>query len=311
MSEFKDAAIYLHEMEQARIEADKIKADNDKFIKESAEERYDHLRNDRRKIQQAFSEYKLMVKDVCLAYVIEGMMNPAIDLSTLEPKDQNMVHGLVNNYIKEAGGASAILARIGNKTSLLDTIKEEVEEVSEEIIAKADPQNPETFVVDKEDVEKMMKKLNANDDFDEVKSAIAIRVVGAEDSFLSNAQAEKEKIKEIMLKAEDKCKSVDADTEMSDEVKDDIKQEATRMAQREISRINNMPKKSVFDEMVRLFSQSAVKNNRKEFLLESGHANIDRIYSTVKSMYTLLETIQSSKLERVDEAYIDNALKSI
>ena len=311
MSDMKEAAIYLHEMEVAEQKTAQEKADRERMLKEEAESRYDHLKNDRRKVQEAFLEYKKMVKDVCLQYAIEGMMETAIAKTALETKDQNMLHGLVNNYIQEAGGATNILMRASGKTYLLDTIKEEVEEVTDTIIAKADPQDPNTFVVDKKDVKQMMDKLNKNDDYEEVKSAIAVRVVGAEDSFVTNAQAEKEKINDIMLKAEDKCKAADADTEMSDEVKDEIKQEATREMKRELTRINETPKKAIFDEMVRLFSTSSLKNQRPGFIQENGHIDQERVYNTVKTMYTLVETLSTSKLERVDEAFIASVMEDM
>lgn len=311
MSELRESALYLYEAEEAAKKAAADKMEAQRRLDEEAIEKYEHLRFDRRKIQEGFMDYKRFVKDVLLQYTIEGLMDTVIDQKALEENDQNLLHGLVENYIKQGGGADAILRRCANKTILLDTIKEEVEVAAEEIIAKADPKDPDTFIVDKDDVAKMMKKLTTNDDYNEVKSAIAVRVVGAEDSFITNNQAEKEKLKEIILKAEDKCKEVDADPDMNADTKEAIKQEAMQIAQRETVRIKESPRKAIFDEMVRLFSNSAMKNQRKKFLTESGNINAERVITSVKTMYALIETLNSTKLEKVDEAFIDEVMKEV
>ena len=63
MSELRESALYLYEAEQAaqKAEADKIEAQ--KKLDEEAIEKYEHLRFDRRKIQEGFMDYKRFVKE--------------------------------------------------------------------------------------------------------------------------------------------------------------------------------------------------------------------------------------------------------
>ena len=310
MSEAKESALYLHnlyEQEQQLREEEVLK---EAKIAEEAQNKYDELRYKPIKIQEAYNEFKLCVRNLCLQYVIEGMMSEALH-KTLNDRDQNMVHGLVENFVKSNGGASAILSRVANKTMLLDTIKEEVEETSEEIIAKVDPKDPTTFVVDKKDIEKMMDKLNDEDDFEEVKSAIAIRVVGAEDSFVDNCKAERDKTSELIANTEDKCKAVDADEDMSDEVKEKIKQEAQHELRRNLNKILESHSPYVFDEMVRQLSRSSLKKQTPAFMLESGKVDQERVVNTVKAVYTLIEALSTSKLYPVDEEFLNQTIAEL
>lgn len=311
MGEFKESAKYLYEMEQTEQKKAQALREEAQRLEEEAIDKYYHAKEDAKKVRAAYLEFKSMVKDTCLQYAIEGMMETAIAKASLSERDQNMLHGLVNNYIKEAGGAGNILIASSGKTIVLDTIKEEVKETSEEIIAKADPSDTNTFVIDKKDLEVMMDKLNKNDDFEDVKTAIAVRVVGAEDSFITNCEAEKQKMEEIMTQAEDKAKEVDADPNMDDDVKEEIKQEAANAAKHKIFMMNESPKKAVYDEMVRRLSRSAIKDQRGAFLQENGHIDTERVYTTVKTMYTLIEALNTSKLENVDEVFIESVMKEI
>lgn len=310
MSEAKESALYLHNLFEQRTAKAEEAARQEKLLKEEAIARYDSLTQDRFKLRDAFNEYKICVKDVCLQYVIEELMSTAMNKSD-KAINQNMIHGLVENFVKTSGGASAILTRCKGKTYLLDCIKEEVEEETEEIVAKADPEDPSTFVIDKEDINKLLDKLNKNDDFDEVKSAIAIRVVSAEDNFVSNCKADKEKKEEILTQTAEKTKEVDKDDKMSDETKEKIKEEYQIKCKQALTKLAEASKPAIFDEMVRRLTNTTYRKQSKNFLLENGAPDTDRIIYTVKSIYTLIEALSSSKLYPVDEEFINEVLEEL
>ena len=310
MSEAKERALYLHNLFEQNAAKAEESAKQEKILREEAMAKYESLTQDRFKLRDAFNEYKVCVKDVCLQYVVEELMSTALAKSVGE-KDQNMLHGLVEHFIRENGGANKILSNCKGKTYLLDTIIEEVEEETEEIVAKADPEDPSTFVVDKEDIGKLIDKLNKNDDFDEVKSAIAIRVVGAEDSFITNCKADQQKREDILLKADEKCKEVDADDKMSDETKAAIKEEYRNNCKRELQKLAEAPKHAIFDEMVSRFSRTVYANQNKGFMLENGNVDTDRVINTVKMMYSIIEAFSSSKLVPMDEEFIHEILEEL
>ena len=164
MGELRDAALFRQQIleESTRIENEKI--NTLKSLEEANQAKYDDLRYTRKKIQEAYCDYKRFVKNTCLEYAIAGLMEGALSETELDDRDKNLVVGFVKGFVNEQGGATTILAKANGRTFVIDSIKEAVEEETEEIIAKADPKNPETFVVDKDDLEKMMNKLDNNDD---------------------------------------------------------------------------------------------------------------------------------------------------
>ena len=50
---------------------------------------------------------------------------------------------------------------------------------------------------------------------------------------------------------------------------------------------------------------------RKEFVLENGRLDVDKVVETVRCMYTVLETVSSLNLEKVDDKYIEETLNSM
>ena len=312
MGELRDAALFRQQIleESTRIENEKI--NTLKSLEEANQAKYDDLRYTRKKIQEAYCDYKRFVKNTCLEYAIAGLMEGALSETELDDRDKNLVVGFVKGFVNEQGGATTILTKANGRTFVIDSIKEAVEEETEEIIAKADPKNPETFVVDKDDLEKMMNKLDNNDDYNEVKSAVAIRVIGAEDAFVTNSLQRKEELDDIVASAEEKSATVDADPEMSDETKEAIKQEIAIEAKKKLTRLDEAPRKAIFDEMARRLSNSSMKNNRKNFIIEeSGRVDMDRVVKTVKVMYSLMEALSTSKLITVDEAFINETLENL
>ena len=302
-----------HEMNLAWMEnyTAQQKAEKEKLMAE--QNAYQDLRERREKLAEVYGEFKMFVEDTIFAYVLESLMEGAINESEMDEIDLHIHKNLIKQYIKENGGAMGILNRVKGKTILLDTIREEVEEEVEKIVDKCDREDPTTFVIDKEDIQKVMDKLNDTDSFDDVKSAIAIRVSSAEDAFLNDNRAEKEKMQEIIQKAQDKIDAVNADEMMDDETKKAIAQEATMISKREMNRIRENSKRSIYDSMIHKFAESCLKKEglRKKYVDENGKLDVARVNKTVKSMYALMECVGTCKIEKIDDAYIDEVLASL
>ena len=302
-----------HEMNLAWMENHnaQLAAEKEKLVAE--QNSYQDLRERREKLAEVYGEFKMFVENTILQFVIEGLMSEALKESEMDEIDLHMEHSLVKQYIEENGGAMAILNKVKGKTALLDMIREEVEEEVEKIVDKCDKDDPTTFCIDKNDIAKIMDKLNNEDNFKDVKSAIAIRVTSAEDAFLNDNRAEKEQMQEIIQKAQDKIDKVNNDEYMDDETKKAIAQEATMISKREMNRVRENKKRSIFDECVHRFSASCMKREglKKNYVTEDGKLNMDRVVKTVRTIYGLMEAVQTSKLEKITDAYIDEVLASL
>ena len=287
------------------------KAEKEKLMAE--QNRYQDVRERRERLAEVYGEFKMFVEDTLLQYTLESLMEDAINESEMDQIDQHIKTNLIKQYIKENGGAMGILNKVKGKTILLDTIREEVEDAVEKIVDKCDKDDPTTFNIDKEDIQKVMDKLNNEDNFQDVKSAIAIRVTSAEDAFLNDNRAEKDQMQEIIQKAQDKIDTVNNDETMDDDTKKAIAQEAAMLSKREMNRIRESKRRTIYDQLVHKFAESCMKREglRKTYVTEDGKLNMDRVNRTVKSIYSLMECISTAKFEKIDDAYIDQVIASL
>lgn len=302
-----------HQMNEAWMEEYNNKQQAEQELIESEHERLYNLKDRRQKLRDVFAEYKIFVEDTLFQYVIEDLMSVALDESEMDDVDKAIKSNLVKQYIKENGHAQNILLRGAGKTYVIDTIRDVIKEAEDEIVDKADPESPETLSIDKEDIAKVMDKLNNEENFDDVKQAIAVRVTSAEDAFINSNRAEKEAMQEIIQQGQDKINKANASEDMDDATKEAIAQEAARVSKRKMTALRENKKRSIFDEMVHRFAESCMKKEglAANYLTESGKLNSDRVVMTVKTMYTLMEALQTTKFEIIDDKYIEDVLKSM
>ena len=65
--------------------------------------------------------------------------------------------------------------------------------------------------------------------------------------------------------------------------------------------------------MVHSMCESAMKHKEtthKEFFAEGGHLDMGKIVDRTKLMYTFLEMLNTTKIEKIDENYIANVVSS-
>ena len=285
----------------------------EKDLIESEHNRLEDIKYNRDKLIEAYQEFKVFAKDTVLQYVIEELMSNSFDNTVMDTYDNHIKDSIIKNYIKENGGASVILRRCSGKTNLLNMIKEEVENTTKEIVDKVDKDNPDSFIINKEDIEATMDKLNKKDNFNDVKDTIAIKVISAEDSFINDNKAEKENIDEIIQQGQEKIDKANDDLNLSDDRKAAIAQEANMFTKRKLVQYRENKRRSVFDEMVHRFAKSCMKREglHKYYLTENDKLDSERVVKTVKTIYTLMEALSTTKIEIVNEEYIENILNSL
>jgi len=300
---FKDLAAYR----------EAYSAKEQKEIREANEAR-DNFIESRESIKESriarierYSKFRSDVKDLLLAeamnYVCEGAcINDDFSRSVTE--------NTIISYIRENGGADSIIHKATVKTYVLESLKNLINEYHTIIMEKVDRENPDTYCVDKEDTKEFLDKLANEEDIENIKQAIAVRVSNAEEEFMINNIADKQDMKEILDNTEDRIKAAIADDATSDDTKEDIKTEATRLGKVKIADVRNRRPRTVMEEMVRSLSRSAITDDvlKESFLDESAHLDMEKVVTSVRCMYTVLEAVNTLRLERVDEAYIKKTL---
>lgn len=300
---------YLKEKraEREALRENAIKADRDAFNQRILDR--DEIIATREAKIDAFYKYKDDVKKTllkeALMHIYEGSFhNPSI-------RESAMCSALLEQYINDTGTTQLLKNMKNSDSFLLKKIYEEVSEFSDDITAGASVDDPESQTIDPEKVEEFWKSIDKSEDIEDINDLIRMRVSNAEEDFVNKNQQDKEDIKTIL-------KQTAARVNMAKDSNDNdyaeaVEESETRLAKDKIYQLQHEAHHNVFDRMVRNLSEAALKNEnaKKEFTAENGHLDVEKIVESARCMYTLLEMVGTIQLEKVDQQYIEDTLKSI
>jgi hypothetical protein len=275
-------------------------------------------KNARRK--KAYSEFCESVKTDLLDSAIRGIYIGALqENAALTDSGMLLADTLVKNYIKESGGATAVLSKISGKTYALDYIKAVVEgtyesileDTDEEAVADADEAGEEVETPEEKKSE-MYDDLNKDEDINNAVNIIAQRITDAEQEFIKKNNEDKKALEDIAQKFSDRIKSVEEDPEAEPEDKEEVEQESSRLARRYSSDRRNNRTRNVFEQVVINLTETIVKN--EDLMVqytEDGKLDMGSVIESAKCIYGFLETVNTLQLQRVNATYIQEALSTM
>lgn len=285
---------YTNQLKEMESSYDKIH-----LIKEQAEER-----------RKKLISFKEDVKFKLLETVFRNIFHNSI--KGITESEQNISNNLINSYIKE-NSADRLLNEFHHKTFLLSEINRLVTKYYNIITENATEDNEKTHIIDPETYDDFCKELNRMEDIDDVTNSIRIRVSNAEEEFITSNLTDKINIEEIIKSTSDRVDSIkqDEDSFEDENAAETAHEEAVNLQKQYIYNVKNRNTRSLFEQMVKNLSTSALKNNTlHEYYIDNG-LNMDKVVGTTRCMYTMLEMLNTMKIETIDEEYIDNFLKSI
>lgn len=204
-----------------------------------------------------------------------------------------------------------------NYTGDDDEDEEESDDDTEEddnsvVIVDDDEDEEESLEDDDENKDKVFEDLDKEEDVQKAVELIRKRVADAEETFIKNNAEDKKKIDDLLGKISDNVKTVeDMGDENSTESK--IAKESATMNNRKIKDITENRPLTIFEKMTRELGSSIVRNVsiREQYLDENGSLDSGSIVESARVMYGFLETLNTLKLEKVDEKYITKVLEEI
>ena len=263
---------------------------------------------------RSYMEFSKVVKEDLLTKALQSITLGALS-ETLSIEDQHLIitENLIRGYIKEHGGVDRVLESFKGKTYVLDTIRCLVEDEHEEIMDDVDKDNPETQEVPEEKETSIQDDMDKEDDIHAAVDTIAQRISDAEEEFIRQNAEDKRKIEELTKQVNDRLEAVKQDRDTDEETADEIEQEATNMFKRKVTAVRNDRRRGVLEQMVRNLSESIIKNEslRENFTEANGHLNMASIVENATCMYGFLETVNTLKLDRVDESYIEKIIRNM
>lgn len=257
----------------------------------------------------AFYEYKDNVKSSLVSRALYGIYEKS--LVNPNPRESKIGKVLIDNYVNEIGASKLLRNMKFSESALLLEIKDAVEDFYDRITDDATAEDVSTQTIKPEDIEDFWKQIDKSEDIQDITDLIRLRVSGAEEDFVNKNQEDKENVKTILKQTADRVKN--AEETNDNDYAEAVEESETRIAKDKIYKIQHEGHRSVFDRMVRNISESVIKNEdaKKEFMLKNGRLDMDKIVESARCMYALLEIVSSLNIEKVDEAYIEQTLKSI
>ena len=256
-----------------------------------------------------FFQYKDDVKKILITEALDNIYKASI--TNISDRESQVCESLLNSYIESTGVDTILKNMKFSKSGLLISIYEAEQEAFDSITKDANADDINTQTINPKAIEDFWDQIDKNNDIDDVTNMIRLRVSNAEEEFINKNQDDKEDIKTILKDTAERVQS--AKSTNDNDYSDAVEESEMRIAKDKIYKIQHESYHNVFDRMVRNISESVIKNEdiKKEFTLENGRLDMDRIVESARCMYTLLEMVSTLKIEKVDSEYIESALKSI
>lgn len=256
-----------------------------------------------------FYKYKNDVKKALLSEALLGIYQNVFINSSI--REEALTESLMNQYIDENGTTNILKKMKYSDNLILRNLYEAVMEKSDEITKDATSDDPSTQIIDKDNIKDFWKEIDNSEDVEDATNIIRLRVANAEEDFVNRNQQDKANIDTILKDTASRIQTAKSGND--NEYAEDVEESETRLAKDRIYQIQHESRRNVFDRMVRSLSEVVVKNEdiKKEFTLENGRLDMDRIVESVRCMYGLLEMVSTLGLENVDEKYIEDTIKSI
>lgn len=225
-------------------------------------------------------------------------------------REYSICENLIENYISEVGETALLKNMRFSENGFLRTCWSEINSHYKTITEDATC-DEDTQYIDSGSLDDFWKDVDNTEDVDDITNLIRMRVSNAEENFINRNQQDKENVKTVLKQTADRVQMA-KDTNDNDYA-ESVEESETRIAKDKIYKIQHEGYRSVFDRMVRNLSEAAVKNKdaKGSLIDENGKLNMDSIVESARCMYSLLETIGTIQLEKVDNKYIEDTLKSI
>lgn len=278
----------------------------------SARERY---LNDKKREQEVleskrlYSEFISNSRDYFLTEAINMILQESLDENTSE-ENRNYGKALVEGFVKE-NGSIKLLSEFGRKSILLAGIADVVKESHQKVVHSCKEGDCKTFKITKTIEDDFFDKLIGLKD-EKITEKINQRVCDSLEDFVQSNVNDKLDLEDLAERTTEKINSIKAKNPAEEKkIKESYTLQYKREAQKIKQRANR--KVGVYEQIMDSMTRSIVGDNsiRESFVSESGQLDMSKISGKVNTLYTFLETLNTTKIANVNEAYIEKILKSM
>lgn len=258
--------------------------------------------NDMNKFISFTEDAKVYFLSEALNYILSKCMG-----STYECCDYG--REVCRTFVREEG-CNNLMRRFAQTTHTLALVEQCVREACDTVESKSDKDNCLTWTIKDTEQQKFFDSLK-DLPVSKLTKVINQRVCDAAEDFVQHNINMKLDIEEIATKTKER---IDAAKAKYDEKKAaQIQKEQMIEYRRAADAIKSAPVKNIYEHMMNIASKAILENDelRDSFINESGQFDMSKVESRVKTMYTFLEMVNSLKIKKVNNKYIEECLASI
>ena len=236
--------------------------------------------------------------------ILEGILNVLVQkvLPDIIHEDA-FVHGFIKGFIEEEG-VDKLLSDMKTKTCLLSELASDIDDAYEDSTESIDPKDPDTFVASDSKTVDLISKVESDEEIDAVADIIRNKVSRATDEFIEKNVMDQTEIKGILQDTKNRMAEVRTGDDTVDE---EIRQEATVRAKKQVKAIRNRPH-TVFEQLVVNIAEAALKNEdlKLQYVKEDGKLDMDKIVNKATCIYSVLETVNTLKIKEFSTEDIEH-----
>lgn len=250
-----------------------------------------------------YNSFTETVKSMLLTEALYKMYSESMNENiTKDNTNASIMRSIVSNFVNENGYYN-IMNNMKTASPAMSNLYNIINHHVNTIIESADKQDDLTFRIKPEMKDDFFNALDYSDT-DEISNAIHDRVSTAMQDFVTANTKDHEDINAVLQQAQEKIAEVDPeDTEMHEYYQMKAKQE--------MAKIRRAPK-GILHHMVTSLSESVIKHqdSHSEFMIEN-HLDMDKIVTRTTLMYTFAEMLNTSRIGKVDEVFIENLISDL
>ena len=215
----------LQENRAKLAEAEQTKINEAVAKREDFRNNYDIIKSRKRRLDAEHGRLLEAARDEAFAKVIKGIYIGALEVGTLSDNGIMLAESMVDNWIKENGGASSILTKVGNNTYLLSRITQIVENAAIETINEIESEEEDDEEDKKATAEDKAKEFIKNANKEDIKDFVSNILDSIQKKSKDDAKEAIEKKQEKEEEKEAEAESSDDNEEVDIEIEDDEKPE--------------------------------------------------------------------------------------
>lgn len=270
---------------------------------------YNNFHKKTQQVHESFVHFRDSLKDTLINEAISSIYIKAIPTVIKEMcTDRGMAledicRGFVNDIVNENGGYVKIYNKM-KRNSLFDTQVNLIESTYNEVLESVDKDHPETYGMPTNIKNGFYTGLSQSTP-DEVIEVIKGRVTDSIDSFIDDNKKMKRVVTDIYNDAQTKIATTDNDT---------MKEHYQVQAKKAIKLTENKMPMNVYGRLLNLMTEEILMDEElfPQFINEeTQRIDHEKCMGSTGLMYTLLETMNTTKLIDVDKEYVDNMLEEM